>query len=216
MKKLGLSILFTLGLSSLVIISCCREEKKYWKPVTMNTDLFSVTNTNQFNDISNWSKSPLYSGDTTAADTVLFNLRLESIFVAENNNSLYHSLSGLNSAFATPKCEPGIHGVKHKAQTVKLTSNEEFMGVPSGELLNDYTLISTSYNDTTNSFSFSPLSVESFNHSLRSSNYSKQKHMIPFAMVKNDSTTGPQRFKLEVVFENGEVLKCETISFIWE
>ena len=214
MKKLGLSILFTLGLSSLVIISCCREEKKYWKPVTMNTDLFSVTNTNQFNDISNWSKSPLYSGDTTAADTVLFNLNLKSIFVAENNNSFYHSLSGLNSAFATPKCEPGIHGVKHKAQTVKLTSNEEFMGVPSGELLNDYTLIKTFYNDTTDSFS--QLSVESFNHSLRSSNYSKQKHMIPFAMVKNDSTTGPQRFKLEVVFENGEVLKCETISFIWE
>lgn len=214
MKKLGLSILFTLGLSSLVILSCCREEKKYWQPVTMNTDLFSVTNTNQFNDISNWSKSPLYSGDTTAADTVLFNLNLKSIFVAENNNSFYHSLSGLNSAFATPKCEPGIHGVKHKAQTVKLTSNEEFMGVPSGELLNDYTLIKTFYNDTTDSFS--QLSVESFNHSLRSSIYSKQKHMIPFAMVKNDSTTGPQRFKLEVVFENGEVLKCETISFIWE
>lgn len=214
MKKLGLSILFTLGLSSLVILSCCREEKKYWQPVTMNADLFSVTNTYQYNDMYTWSKTPLYSEDTTAADTVLFNLNLKSIFVAENNNSFYRSLSGLNSAFATPKCAPGIHGVKHKAQTVKLTSNEEFMGVPSGELLNDYTLIKTFYNDTTDSFS--QLSVESFNHSLRSSNYSKQKHMIPFAMVKNDSTTGPQRFKLEVVFENGEVLKCETISFIWE
>src|SRR5690554_4268556 len=214
MKKLGLSILFTLGLSSLVIISCCREEKKYWKPVTMNTDLFSVTNTNQFNDISNWSKSPLYSGDTTAADTVLFNLNLKSIFVAENNNSFYHSLSGLNAAFATPKCEPGRNGAKHKAQTVKLTSNEEFMGVPSGELLNDYTLIRTSYNDTTDSFS--QLSVESFNHFLRKPMHIGQERRIPIAMVKNDSTTGPQRFKLEVVFENGEVLKCETISFIWE
>src|SRR5690554_7159752 len=127
MKKLGLSILFTLGLSSLVILSCCREEKKYWQPVTMNADLFSVTNTYQYNDMYTWSKTPLYSEDTTAADTVLFNLNLKSIFVAENNNSFYHSLSGLNSAFATPKCAPGIHGVKHKAQTVKLTSNEEFM-----------------------------------------------------------------------------------------
>src|SRR5690554_6388008 len=214
MKKLGLSILFTLGLSSLVIISCCREEKKYWKPVTINTDLFSVTNTNQFNDISNWSKSPLYSGDTTAADTVLFNLNLKSIFVAENNNSFYHSLSGLNSAFATPKCEPGIQGVKHKAQTGELTSNEEFMGVPSGELLNDYTVMKTFYNDTTDSFS--QLSVESFNHSLRRSNYSTQKHMIPFAMVKNDSTTGPQRFKLEVVFPQRAVFNCVTISLIWK
>src|SRR5690554_4238522 len=196
MKKLGLSILFTLGLSSLVILSCCREEKKYWQPVTMNADLFSVTNTYQYNDMYTWSKTPLYSEDTTAADTVLFNLNLKSIFVAENNNSFYHSLSGLNSAFATPKCAPGIHGVKHKAQTVKLTSNEEFMGVPSGELLNDYTLIKTFYNDTTDSFS--QLSVESFNHSLRSSNYSKQKHMIPFAMVKNDSTTRSEEHTSEL------------------
>lgn len=214
MKKLGLSILFTLGLSSLVILSCCREEKKYWQPVTMNADLFSVTNTYQYNDMYTWSKTPLYSEDTTAADTVLFNLRLESTYVAVNNNSIFQSLSGLNTAFATQKCEPGRHGVKHKAQTVKLTSNEEFMGVPSGELLNDYTLIKTFYNDTTDSFS--QLSVESFNHFLKNSIHFDHERRIPFAMVKNDSTTGPQRFKLEVVFENGEVLKCETISFIWE
>ena len=213
MKKFGLSLLFTLGLSSLAIISCCRENKDYWKLVTMNIELFSATNTGQSNIINNWSKLPINSGENIVEDTIIFNIQLVSMYTA-NHNSIFNSLSRLNSAFATPKCEPGMQGIKHKAQNVKLTSNEEFMGVPSGEQLNDFTLINTSYNDTT--ISFSNLSTETFNQLLKNLSHFEKEHTISIGMVKIDSTASSQKFHLEVLFENGEVLKCETITFNWE
>ncbi len=183
MKKVVFVIFLTSGILG-VFVQCCSDILLHW-----NLKSFEIS-------FVNMDGSPI-SADSTVVDTLVCNLSLEQVFVAQNHNKLSNTF--VNSSYALSCPEPGEEGMQNKVLEINITSNEAFSNFSTGEELRSIcSFQGMSYTDF----------LEKVNGYGIDYNYS--------ISINSKPTQGVQRnFKIRFTLADGQILEKNSQEIVW-
>lgn len=195
MKRLYITIIFSLGLIGTLFTACfCKDVQPFWNPVSGSVTVYSMLDNNFMQ---------VYSGDTIQTDSLALSLSYDAEFVAME----YSPLVQLgNMARATQKCPVDGHvGLKYKATSISITSNESYNGVNPGEELSQFfnyrgQPLESNYLNTLNGYSYEHVAY----------GYEREIYWIT-----QPSNPVERNLTIKVDFENGHSVLMQTLDFTW-
>ncbi len=195
MKKLTITFIFSLGLIGTLFTACfCKDVQPYWKPKSGSINLYSSLD---------GSLEEVSAGDTVQADSLAVILQYEAEYVA----SKYNPFAQLgNIARATQKCPVDGHaGLKRKATSISITSNESYNGLNAGEELSQF----FKYNGESIQISYLN-ELNQFGYEYVAYGFNREMYWV---IPPNNSIE--RNLIVKVNFEGGETVTMQTNDFTW-
>lgn len=183
MKRIILVFVLVTGVLGLAV-KCCPDVLPYWNMKSFNMSLSEKV----FGEAIT---------DSTSTDTLNVNILMEPVFVAQERTE--STTLFLNHAHALSCTDGGFNGIKNKITDIKITSNEDFNGVPAGD---DLKLI-CQFNE--NSYSDFIQNVNS---------YGAMYNLVIY-IVNKPSQAIQRNIRVTFTFEDGTVLEQTSQDFVW-
>jgi hypothetical protein len=129
MKKLSLTLVFSLGLIGTVLTACfCKDpDFPYFK---MGNGMANVL---QYSDSVSWGVGVDSTVDTITTDSAIVHLSIEKVYVASRNSFYFGNVA---RAFQCPA--DGHLGLKYPLERLEITSDQPYLNHEAGEDLSEF------------------------------------------------------------------------------